>query len=57
MPPDRPHERHHPRIPSVARSPLPGDVPSNTIINELKQPITAETSLPNLLFPHHAMII
>lgn len=57
MPPDRPHERRSPRIPTAELSLLPGAVPSNTIINELNQPITAETSLPNLHYPHHAMII
>lgn len=54
MPPDRPHES---RIPSAELSLLPGAVPSNTIINELNQPITAETSLPNLHYPHLAMIM
>ncbi len=57
MPPDRPHERHYPPIPIAEPAFLPGAVPSNTIINELNQPITAETSLPNLYYPHHAMII
>lgn len=56
MPPDRPHERRYPRIPSAELS-LLAAIPSNTIINELNQPITAETSLQNLHYPHHAMII
>lgn len=57
MPPDHPHERRYPRILTTELTLLPGAVPSNTIINELNQPITAETSLPNLHYPHHAMII
>lgn len=57
MPPDLPHERHYPCSPTAERSPLPGAIPSNTIINELNQPITAIASLPNLHYPHHAMII
>lgn len=57
MPQDRPHERRYPRILTAELSALPGAVPSNTIINELSQPITAETSLSNLHYPHHAMII
>lgn len=56
MPPDHPHESCYPLIPP-AELPLPDAVPSNTIINELNQPIAAETSLPNLHYPHHAMII
>lgn len=57
MPPDRPLESRYPCSPTAELSPLPGAVPSNTIINELNQPITAEASLPNLHYPHHAMII
>lgn len=57
MPPDHPHERRYPRILTTELTLLPGAVPSNTIINELNQPITAETSLHNLHYPHHAMII
>lgn len=56
MPPDRPHESCYPLIPTAELA-LPDAVPSNTIINELNRPITAETSLPNLHYPHHAMII
>lgn len=57
MPPDHPHERRYPRILTAALSPLPGAIPGNTIINELNQPISAETALPDLHYPHHAMII
>lgn len=56
MPHDRPRERYYPHIPN-AELLLPAAVPNNTIINELEQPITVQTSLPNLSYPHHGMII
>lgn len=57
MPLDRPHESCHPLIPAAELALPPDAVPSNTVINELNQPISAETTLPGLHYPHHAMII